>query len=107
MSRQGDINMSLWRDSNLGELDFQVVQDEVAQKNSKRKTSCHKYSREDRFKIGNYPSENGTTAAVRRFKSLYPDIKESSVPVFKSKYEEQLKKAKRQSRPGTARGSSA
>ena len=44
--------MSLRRDSNLGELDFQGIQDEIAQKKFKRKTSYQKYSAEDRFKIG-------------------------------------------------------
>ena len=57
--------MSLRRDSNLGELDFQGIQDEIAQKKFKRKTSYQKYSAEDRFKIGKYASENGATAAVR------------------------------------------
>ena len=74
MSRQGDINISLRRDSNLRELDFQVVQDEAAQKNSTRKPSYHKYSGEDRFKIGKCASVNRATKAVRKFKSSYPDI---------------------------------
>ena len=78
-ARQRDINMSLRRDSDLGELDFQVVQDEIAQKKSKKKTSYQKYPEEDRFKIGKYASKNGATAAVRKFKNLYPDMKESTV----------------------------
>ena len=61
--------MSLKRYFNLGELDFQDVQDEIAQKKSKRKTSYQKYSATDRFKIGKYASENGATAAVRKFVS--------------------------------------
>ena len=93
--------MSLRRNSNLGELDFQGVQDEIAQKKSKRKTSYQKCSGEDRFKIGKYASENGATAAVRKFKNSYPDMNESAVRGFKSNYEEELKKAKRQSRTMT------
>ena len=93
--------MSLRRDSNLGELDFQVVQNEIAQKKSNRITSYQKYSGEDHFKIGRYASENGVTAAVRKFKTLYPDMKESTVRGFKSTYEEELKKATRQSRTMT------
>ena len=61
--------MSLRKDSNIGELYFQVVQDEIAQKKSKRKTSYQKYSEEDRFKIVKYASENGATAALRKFKN--------------------------------------
>ena len=93
--------MSLTRGSNLGELDFRVAQDEIAQKKSKRKTSYQKYSAEDRFKIGKYARENGATAAVRKFKNSYPDMKESTVRGFKSNYEEELKKARRQSRAMT------
>ena len=93
--------MSLRRDSNLGELDFQVVQEGIAQKKSKRITSYQKYSEEDRFNISKYASENRATAAVRKFKNLYPDMKESTVGGFKSNYEEDLKKAKQQSRPMT------
>ena len=86
--------MSLRRDSNLGELDFQGAQNEIAQKKSKRKTSYQKYSAEDHFKIGKYTCENGATTAVRKFKNVYPDMKESTVRGFKSNYEEELKKAK-------------
>ena len=93
--------MSLRRNSNLGELDVQGVRDEIAQKKSKRKTSYQKCSGEDRFKIGKYASENGATAAVRKFKNSYPDMNESAVRGFKSNYEEELKKAKRQSRTMT------
>ena len=100
-AHQRDINISLRSDSNLGELDFQVVQDEIAQKKSKRKTSYQKYSEEDLFKIGKYASKNEATEAVRKFKNSYPDMKESTVRGFKSNYEEELKKAKRQSRPMT------
>ena len=93
--------MSLRRDSNLGELDLQGVQDEIAQKKSKRKTLYQRYSAEDRFKVGKYTSENGATAAVRKLKNSYPDMKESTVREFKSNCEEELKKAKRQSRTMT------
>ena len=47
---------------------------------------------------------------MRKFKTLYPDMKESTVRGFKSTYEEELKKATRQSRtmtkalPGKKRG---
>ena len=80
-ARQRDVKMSLRRDSNLGELDFQGVQDEIAQKKSKRKTSYQKFSAEDRFKIAKYASENGATAAVRKLKNSYPDMKESSLRI--------------------------
>ena len=77
------------------------MKDEIAQKKSKRKTSYQNYSEEDRFKIGKYASENGATAANKKFKNSYPDMKESTVRGFKSNYDEERKKAKRQSRPMT------
>ena len=77
------------------------MQNEIAQKKSNRKTSYQKYSAEDRFKTGKYASENGAIAAVRKFKTFYPDMKESTVRGFKSTYQEELKKAMRQSRTMT------
>ena len=77
-ARQRDIKMFLRRESSLGELDFQGAQDEIAQKEFKRKTSYQKYSAEDRFKIGKYASDNGPTAIVRKFKNSYPDIMRKS-----------------------------
>ena len=55
----------------------QGVKDEIAQKKSKN--SYQKYSVEDHFKVGKYASENGATAAVRKFKNSYPDMKASTV----------------------------
>ena len=69
-ARQRDIKMSLRGDSNLGELDLQGVQDEIAQKKSKRKTLYQRYSAEDSFKVGKYASENGATTAVRKLKNF-------------------------------------
>ena len=54
-----------------------------------------KYTDEDRYKIGNYASENGSAATVRNFKSDFPQLNESTVRDFKGKYEEKLKSRKR------------
>ena len=54
-----------------------------------------KYTDEDRYKIGKYASENGSTATVRKFKSDFPKLKESTVCDFKRKYEEKLKISKK------------
>lgn len=90
--------MALRRESNLGELDFQAIQKETEKQNLKRKPSYQKYKPEDRFKIGKYASENGPIAAVRKFRITYPSIQESTARGFRSKYEEELKKAKKESR---------
>ena len=69
-ARHRDIKMSLRRDSNLGELDFQGIQDEIAQKKFKRKTSYQKYSTEDRFKIGKYAKWQWTNCNCEKIQKL-------------------------------------
>ena len=54
-----------------------------------------KYTDEDRYKIGKYASENGSAATVRKFKSDFPKLNESTVRDFKRKYEEKLKISKK------------
>ena len=44
--------------------------------------------------MGKYASENGTSAAVRKFQPDFPKINESTIREFKKKYEEELKLAK-------------
>ena len=54
-----------------------------------------KYTDEDRYEIGKYASENGSAATVRKFKSDFPKLNESTVRDFKRKYEERLKISKK------------
>ena len=44
--------------------------------------------------MGKYASENGTSAAVRKFRPDFPKINESTIRQFQKKYEEELKLAK-------------
>ena len=43
-----------------------------------------KYSAPQRFKIGNYASENGSKNAVRKFQNELPILKECTVKISKS-----------------------
>ena len=88
--------MSLRRDPNLGELDLRTSTEKIQKKNF-----LPKLFRGRSPQIDKYASENGATAAVRKFKNSYSDMKESTVHGFKSNYEEELKKAKQQSRTMT------
>ena len=45
------------------------------------------YTPKERFEIGKYAVENGTSKAVSRYKSRFPSLKESTVRGFQSKYE--------------------
>ena len=49
-----------------------------------------KYTPEDRYKIGKYGSENGPAAAVRKFKSRFPKLNESTVRSLWQKYQSEL-----------------
>ena len=55
---------------------------------------CKMCSDEERYKIGKYTSERGPAAAVRKFKSKFPKLTESTCWSIKKKYEEELDMAK-------------
>ena len=44
------------------------------------------YSDEDRAWIDRYAAENSNTSALRKFKGDFPDLSESTICVFKTKY---------------------
>ena len=94
--------MSLRRDSNLGELGFQGVQDEIAQKkNPKGKLSTKSILRKIASKSASPRVKMEQLQLRENSKNSYPDMKESTVRGFKSNYEEEMKKAKQQSRTMT------
>ena len=66
--------------------------------NKKRSSSYTKWSEKDRYSIGKYASENGVAMAVRKFKSQFPTLKESTVRSFRTKVEAELKKALKEKR---------
>ena len=85
---------------NLGQIDFDAVQNEVEttiQSKKKRRTYVV-YTPKERFEIGQYAIENGTSKVVSRYKSRFPSLKESTVRGFKSKYENEIKIAAIQKR---------
>ena len=49
------------------------------------------YSPKDRALVGKYASEFGNSAALKHFKNKLPDLKESTVNLFKKKYQGFLK----------------
>ena len=49
---------------------------------------------EDRYKIGKYGSENGPAGAIRKFKSWYPKLNESTVRILRQKYQSELTRSK-------------
>ena len=53
---------------------------------SRKRKQYATYTEEDRGKIGRYAAENGNVATLKRFKSEYKDLVESTVRSFKKKY---------------------
>ena len=49
---------------------------------------------EDRYKVGKYGSKNGLAAAVRKFKSRFPRLNESTVRSLRQKYQSELTRSK-------------
>ena len=83
------------KDCNLGQINFEAVQSEVekaTQLKKKRGPYCI-YSPEERFNIAKYGVENGSSRAAHHFKTKYPFLNESTVCMFKAKYEREKKAA--------------
>ena len=83
------------RDCNLGQIDFEAVQNEVekaTQSRKKRGAYCV-YSPEERFNIAKYAVENGSSRAAHHFKTKYPFLNEGTFRTFKTKYEREKKAA--------------
>ena len=61
-------------DCNLEQIDFEAVQNEVeATIQSKKKRRIYVvYTPKERFEIGKFAIENGTSKAVSRYKSRFP-----------------------------------
>ena len=79
-------------DCNFGQIDFKADQNEVETtiQSKKKRGTYVVYKPKERFGIGNYVVENGTSKAVSRYKSRFPSLKESIVRGFKLKYENEI-----------------
>ena len=62
----------------MGHIDYVAIEKEL-DGSLKKRESYFKYKPEDRYKIGKYGSKNGPAAAVRKFKSRFPKLNESTV----------------------------
>ncbi len=80
-------------ETNLGEVDFQFVQDEVQKaKEAPKRGKYVKYTDEERYRIGRHASENGNHNALLKFQKTHPKLNESTIRSIKRKYEKTLKK---------------
>ena len=87
--------------SDLGAVDSASIAEEISSTTSKRKSKYEKWNPKNRYLIRKYASENGNAAAIRKFKPDYPNLTESTVRTFKTKYQEEITKAAKEKRdPG-------
>ena len=71
---------------------MQVKRDHVASpKSVKRQSQYHKWTEKERYIFGKYAAENGNINTVRKFKTDFPTLTESTVRTFKKKYFEELR----------------
>ena len=82
----GAVNCS----GNLGLIDMKTIEDDLQALPKKRKAYTN-WTDENRWRVGEYASQNGNSAAVRYFKKKFPSINESTVRGFRRRYEENLK----------------
>lgn len=78
----------------MGAVSYQAVASSIDSIKPSR-SSYKKYTPKDRYRIGKYASETGSTAAVRKFKDKFPKLNESTVREFRKKYQDQLKAAEK------------
>ena len=81
-------------ESGLGAVDFKRVQNAVAAVVPNKRGKYKKYTDQNRYAIGKYASECGSTAAVNKFKKEHPSLNESTAPDMKRRYEDMLKSNK-------------
>ena len=85
-------------EASLGLLDFEIATDAGTSGLKKSRINCQKYSPNERYNIGKHASEFGTASTLQRFKAEFPQLRESTVRLIRSKYEEELKVALKQKR---------
>ena len=85
-------------ETSLGLLDYEAARDTGTSGLKKSRSNYQKYSPNERYNIGKHTPEFGTANILRRFKSEFPQLRESTVRSIRSKYEEELKVALKQKR---------
>ena len=89
-----DTNLTATSLFSLSAVDNLAIENTIREAKGTR-GKYRKYTNEDRFKEGKFTSENGAAACVRRFKTDFPKLKESTGRDFIRKYEQELKTSRR------------
>ena len=81
-------------ESGLGVVDIKRGQNAVAAVVPNKRGKYKKYTDQNRYAIGKYAIEFGSTAAVNKFKKEHPSLNESTARDMKRRYEDMLKSNK-------------
>ena len=74
---------------------MQVISDFVSsEKSVNRSSQYRKWTDKQRYTIGKYAAENGNANTLRKFKTEFPNLSESTVRTFKKRYYEEVRKCK-------------
>ena len=81
--------------SDIGRVDMQVISDFVSSETSvNRSPQYRKWTDKQRYTIGKYAAENGNANTLRKFRTEFPNLSESTVRTFKKRYYEEVRKCK-------------
>ena len=80
----------------LGAVDVRSIKEKTT--GAKGRGTYVKWKDEDRFIIGDYARKNGNSAALRKFKSKFPGLKESTIRTFKSRVVKEITDASKEKR---------
>ena len=81
--------------SDIGRADMQVISDFFSsEKSVNRSPQYLKWTDKQRYTIRKYAAENGNANTLRKFKTEFPNLSESTVRTFKKRYYEEVRKCK-------------
>ena len=80
----------------LGIVDVRAIREKTT--DAKDRGTYVKWKDEDRFIIGDYARKNGNSAALRKFRSRFPGLKESTIRSFKARVVKEVKDASKEKR---------
>ena len=78
-------------ETSLGLLDYEAARDTGTSGLKKSRKNYQKYSPNERYNIGKHTPEFGKASILPRFRSEFPQLRESTVRSIRSQYEEDLK----------------
>ena len=75
---------------------MQVISDfAFSEKSANRSPQYRKWTDKQSYTIGKYAAENGNANTLRKFKTEFPNLSESTVRTFKKRYCEEVRKCKK------------